>query len=462
MSEFIDREQEMDTLEREYQRDGSSLVILYGRRRVGKTSLITNFIRNKKALFYLANEESENQNRIEFKNKAAEFIGNELLREASISNWETIFRTVMETGFESKPVIVIDEFQYLGRSNPAFPSIIQRIWDEILKDRSVMLILCGSLISMMESQTLSYTSPLYGRRTAQLRMKQIPFRYYHRFFPEKSRKECIELYSVTGGVPKYIESMGNAADIYSAIEQFVLNRSGYLYDEPYFLLRQEVSEVGSYFSIIRVIASGNRKLSAISSALEVKATSLTNYLKTLIDLDILEREVPVTEDDPDKSKKGLYKIKDNYIRFWFSFIYPNRSLLESGNAEVVMRKIRQGLVSNQIAYVYEDICREKMWQMNTEGKWPFHFSKIGRYWDRQTEIDIAALDPEENNLILGECKYHQDPIDIDVLMDLEKKAANVPWRRENRKVWYVLFSLNGYSKTLQELPKQRGDVLLAE
>ena len=203
----------------------------------------------------------------------------------------------MDTAFESKPVIVLDEFQYLGKANPAFPSIFQRIWEEILKDKSVMVILCGSLISMMESQTLAYGSPLYGRRTAQIRLKQIPFSYYHEFFPNKNRRELIEMYAVTGGVPKYIELFSESKDIYSAIQKCVLNRSGYLYDEPHFLLRQEVSEVGSYFSIIKAIAAGNSKLSAISSILEIKATSLTKYLKTLIDLDILEREVPVTEDN---------------------------------------------------------------------------------------------------------------------------------------------------------------------
>ena len=197
-----------------------------------------------------------------------------------------------------------------------------------------MVILCGSLISMMESQTLAYGSPLYGRRTAQIRLKQIPFAYYHEFFPGKTRRELIELYSVTGGVPKYIELFSESSDIYRAIQKCVLNRSGYLYDEPHFLLQQEVSEVGSYFSIIKAIAAGNHKLSTIAAVLEVKSTNLTKYLKTLIDLDILERRVPVTEENPEKSKRGLYKIKDNYLRFWFAFIYPNMSFIESGHSGI--------------------------------------------------------------------------------------------------------------------------------
>ena len=186
MEKFIDREMEMDTLQSEYERNGSALVILYGRRRVGKTTLISEFIKDKNALFFLASEESEAQNRLAFKDKAAEFVDSDLLRAAEVKNWDVIFKAIMDTPFDKKPVIVIDEFQYIGKSNPAFPSIFQRIWEEILKDRQVMVILCGSLISMMESQTLAYSSPLYGRRTAQIRLTQIPFRYYAEFFPRKA------------------------------------------------------------------------------------------------------------------------------------------------------------------------------------------------------------------------------------------------------------------------------------
>ncbi len=460
MQHFIDREQEMDTLQNEYDRNGSSLVILYGRRRVGKTTLISQFIKDKKALFFLASEESEAQNRTAFKEKAAEFINSDLLRSAEIKSWDILFKSIMDTVFDSKPVIVLDEFQYLGRANPAFPSIFQRIWEEILKDKSVMVILCGSLISMMESQTLAYGSPLYGRRTAQIRLKQIPFAYYHEFFPSKSRKELIEMYAVTGGVPKYIELFSESKDIYSAIQESVLNRSGYLYDEPYFLLQQEVSEVGSYFSIIKAIASGNRKLSAIASLLEVKSTSLTKYLRTLIDLDILEREVPVTEENPEKSKKGLYKIKDNYLRFWFAFVYPNMSFIESGHSSIVISKIRKSLVKNHIAFVYEDVCKERMWEMNAEDAWPFHFSKLGRFWDAKDEIDIVALDPEGKNLILGECKFWQEPVGIHVLRDLEAKTASVAWERSQRKVWYVLFSASGFTEELKCLANARENLLL--
>lgn len=460
MERFIDREQEMETLQTEYDRKGSALVVLYGRRRVGKTTLISQFIKDKKALFFLASEESESQNRAAFQGKVAEFLDSDLLRDAAINNWDILFKAIMDKDFDTKPILVLDEFQYLGKANPAFPSVFQRIWEEILKDRSVMVILCGSLISMMESQTLAYGSPLYGRRTAQIRLRQIPFEHYHEFYPEKTRRELIERYAITGGVPKYIELFSDSGDIYDAIGRCVLNPSGYLYDEPYFLLQQEVSEVGSYFSIIKAIAAGNSKLSAISTVLEIKSTSLTKYLRTLMDLDILEREVPVTEDNPEKSKKGLYKIKDNYLRFWFAFVYPNKSFIESGHSQVVLEKIRKGLASHHISFVYEDVCRERMWQLNATDTWPFHFTKLGRYWDARTEIDIAAVDPEGKNLILGECKYWQEPMGANILRELEGKAGNVAWEQGKRRTWYVLFGAGGFTDELEALAAERDDVLL--
>ncbi len=462
MANFIDREQEMETLTDEYSREGSSLVVMYGRRRVGKTTLISKFIENKNALYFLASQESEAQNRNLFKEKAADFINSDLLRNATVSDWDTIFKAIIETKFDTKPIIIIDEFQYIGKSNNAFPSIMQRIWDTLLKDKSVMLILCGSLITMMKEQTLEYSSPLYGRRTAQIRLKQIPFSYYEKFFPNKTSKELVEMYSVTGGVPKYIESFRDEKDIYSAIKKHVLNPSSYLYDEPHFLLQQEVTEIGSYFSLIKTIAAGNSKLSAIASALELQQTSLTKYLKTLMDLDILEREVPITEENPDKSKKGLYKIKDNFIKFWFAFVYPNLSFLESGNAQIVMDKIKKGFVSGQVSFVYEDVCRQKMWQMNADEKCPITFSKIGRYWDKNTEIDIAAIEPEDKELILGECKYWKEPVGINVLSNLEEKAKTVSWHKSDRKTWFVLFSAGGFTPELKELAQKRDDVILSE
>jgi len=460
MKSFVNREEELSFLEKEYNREGSSLVILYGRRRVGKTALAAEFAKEKESVYYLASEENETQNRTAFKNIVAEQTGNELLMSANIDNWDMIFKTWLGSPDGGKKVMIIDEFQYLGKANNAFPSIFQRIWDTMLKNKNVMVILCGSLISMMESQTLTYSSPLYGRRTGQIKLKQIPFRYYHEFFPDKSEQELIEFYAVTGGVPKYIEMFYDSKDIYTAIESNIVSKQSFLYDEPNFLLQREVTEVGSYFSVIKTIAADNQKLSKISSALELKQTGLTKYLKTLINLDILEREVPVTEDNPEKSKRGLYKIKDNFMVFWFRFIFPNLHHIESGHKELAMNKIKTNLVDSHIAYVYEDVCIEKMRQLNADGKWDFHFDKVGRWWNSNTEIDIVAIDTTGSDIIFGECKYWVGKVGLDVLNSLENKTTQVDWKSGSRRNHFILFGMNGFTDDLTELSKVRKDLIL--
>ena len=268
---FIDRTEELLTLEKEYAKSAASFVIVYGRRRVGKTALINEFLSRHKGcnLYFLATQEAEEQNRKVFRDQVADLIGNELLKSAD-ADWLTIFRLLSEHTTAERKIIVMDEFQYIGKSNPAFPSVMQKIWDTVLKDSNIMLILCGSLITLMQQQTLDYSSPLYGRRTAQIRLKQIRFPYYPDFYPGRSEEELIPFFAVTGGVPKYIETFSDCRNIEEGIDQYVLNPQGYLYEEPYFLLQNEVSEIGSYFSLIRAIAMGNRKLSEIAAWLGVK------------------------------------------------------------------------------------------------------------------------------------------------------------------------------------------------
>lgn len=462
MHPFINRTKELEFLENQYNSRQSSLVIVYGRRRVGKTTLITEFLnRHPNSLYFLATEESEKQNLKYFKDQVAEFTGNELLKSAAV-DWPTVFKTLANDKTATRKIIVLDEFQYLGRSNSAFPSIMQKIWDTILKDAGVMMILCGSLISLMKSQTLDYGSPLYGRRTGQIKLKQIPFCHYHEFFRGRSDNDLLPFYAVTGGVPKYIEALSDDSDIYEAIERNVLNLQSFLYEEPYFLLQKEVSEIGSYFSLIKAIAMGNRKLSDIATSLGVKQTGLTKYLKVLMDLDLVEREVPVTEKTPEKSKSGLYRITDNFIAFWFKFVYPYRSYLEKGESDFVLSQIKKGFVQNHAAFVYEDVCREKMWELSAAGTWGFHFDKVGRYWGKEGEIDIVAMDTIGGNLVLGECKYTASSKGLSVLHALQEKADAMRRLTQMDNVQYILFSTAGFTQGLIDEAKKNTALKLIE
>ena len=464
MEKFVDRKNEIDFLNQEYAKKESSLIILYGRRRIGKTSLIKEFGKNKNMIYFLATEESEAQNREILKNIVASNLKNDLLNSMKVDNWEILFKTIISDKSEDKKIIVLDEFQYLGKANPSFPSIFQKIWDQILKDENVMVILCGSLINMMESQTLNYTSPLYGRRTGQIKLKQIPFENYSEFFKKKMKeKELIEKYAVTGGIPKYIESFKEEDNIFNEIKKYIMNKQSYLYEEPNFLLQNEVTEVGSYFSIIKSIAAGNRKLGNISSNLSVSPTNLSKYLQTLINLDILEREVPITELNPEKSKKGQYKIKDNFISFWFQFIYPNRALLEMDKTDIVLKKIKSNFIDNHVSFIYEDICKQKMWNLIADGTLEVQYNKIGRWWNNSAEIDIVGLNEEENSIIFGECKYYKDSKKMNekVFYDLKEKSKLVEWKNNNRKEMFILFSASGYSDELKKIAKENDKLILA-
>lgn len=455
---FVDRIKEIETLENEYHKKEASFVVLYGRRRVGKTTLINYFCEDKKAIYFLATEENESENRNAFKSLVADTFDNELLAESSLNSWEPIFKVIASESKTERIVLVIDEFQYLGKANSSFPSIMQKIWDTILSKSNIMLILCGSLINMMTSQILNYNSPLYGRRTAQIKLKQIEFSYYHEFNEKLDMDEQIMRYAVTGGVPKYINIFQDEDNVYTAIRKNILSTNAFLYAEPEFLLQKEVSEIGSYFSILKTIAAGNHKLGKIAAALEVPQTKLTSYLKNLMDLDIIEREVPVTEENPEKSKMGLYNIKDNFISFWFKFVYPNKGLLESGRTEFIEEKIRKNLIDNHVSYVYEDICREKTWELLSDS---LMFNRVGRWWgSKDVEIDIVAYDSNSKDILFGECKYSKNKKGLSVLNALKDKSKDVKWNKADRNEHFVIYSKNGFTDELLEYAETSPNIYL--
>ena len=461
MQVFIDRTDELAMLEREYSRSEASFVVVYGRRRVGKTTLIERFLEGKRGVYFLATEESESVNRAAFKDVVAEALGNPLLAAARVEHWEDVFDVIARAASDQESggrlVVVLDEFQYLGKANAAFPSVLQRVWDATLKDADVMLVLCGSLMRMMHSQALSYDSPLYGRRTAQVKIRQIPFAHYREFYGNATDRQLVERYSVTGGVPKYVEQFPPGLDIYAAISRNVLDRASFLYDEPNFLLSREVGDVGTYFSIIRAIAAGNHKPGKIAGVLETSQTSLTKYLATLIELDLVRREVPATEGNPAKSKRGRYYIADNFIRFWFRFVLPHVSYIESGHAEIAEAAVRANLVDGHVAFVYEDVCREAAWALSASGAIPFPLERVGRWWDdKHAEIDVFGSG--EDDVLLGECKFWKGPVGANVLHGLEAKAEFV--KTGERAPFYALFSIAGFTPELKTLATERDDVLL--
>ena len=456
MRRFINREAELKTLNDEYINKETSFTVIFGRRRTGKTTLIQEFLKNKPSLYYIADTQNEKIQIQRFQEQLADTFNDEFFRKLKVENWEIIFEYLeKKLKSDTKFILAIDEFQYLVKSNKNFSSVFQRIYDAEFKKKNIMIIICGSLLSMMYNEVLSYTSPLYGRRTSQINLKQIPFKFYQKFFPEKTKEELINFYSVTGGIPKYIEFFYECKNIFSAIERDILNKNKFLYMEPRFLLHEEVNEVSTYFSILDIIADGNHKFNKITDKLGVQTNNLTPFMKKMIELDIVEKKVPITEDNPKKSKKGLYFIKDNFLKFWFRYVFPNQSYLEIENRKFVLDKIRSDF-KLYVSTVFEDICAEKLWEI----KFPFMIKKCGKWWDKNTEIDVVALG--ENEIIFGECKWSKKHIGINILEELKEKSKQVSWKKNTRKEYFILFSKSGFSIELSKLSEKKNNVFLMD
>lgn len=410
---FIGRKNELHTLNTEYNRN-SSFVVIYGRRRVGKTTLIKEFLKNKTAFYYLATEELESQSMKRLANVIARTTKNTLLQKIEFTDWLDLFQLIADYKPEEKKVLVIDEFPYLVRTNSAFPSILQNAWDEFLKDSNVMLILSGSLIGMMQKHVLSYDSPLYGRRTAQMRLTPLPFTsiYETQNLPFE---QAVEQFALTGGVPKYLEFFEDGRPLEEQLKDAVFSKNGFLYEEPNFLLKSESLTAVNYFSIIKTIADGNHKLGKIASALGQESSSLTPYLSTLSDLGFIEKRTPITEKNPEKSRKGLYFIADNFLRFWFCYVYPYKGELELDNMQIVLDEIHKDFKEKFVAFAYEDICKDIFAKLCSNNAISFVPSRIGSYWlndyDGDTEINVMSVDHQNKQVFAGECKYHTKPVD---------------------------------------------------
>ena len=462
---FIGRQAELAKLNAEYAHD-SSFVVIYGRRRVGKTTLIKEFLREKTAFYFLATEELESQSMKRLAGVVARTTNNTLLQKATFIDWLDLFQVIADYKPEEKKVLVIDEFPYLVKTNPAFPSVLQNAWDELLKDSNVMLILSGSLIGMMKKHALSYESPLYGRRTAQMRLAPLSFTDIYEVQTMPFEK-AVEQYGVTGGVPKYLEFFEDDRELAEQLRETVLSKSGFLYEEPNFLLKSESVTAVNYFSIIKAIADGHHKLGKIAGVLGQETSALTPYLATLADLGFIEKRTPVTEKNPEKSRKGLYFIADNFIRFWFRYVYPYKGELELDNMQIVMDEMSKDFTTGFLAFVYEDICKNIFANLCKTGAIPFVPSRIGSYWlndyDGDTEIDVCAVDGQNKRVFVGECKYHAKPVDAPVYFALKEKVANASEIKKaypRYDVIYGVFSKSGFTQRMLDVAKENAGLIL--
>ena len=445
---FIDRHQELAALEQMFQSGVAEFFVLYGRRRVGKTELLTQFCKGKRSIYFLASQLKTPDQLRQLTEASRPVINDPLLQSLVFDDWESAFIYFAQQAREERLVLVLDEFQYLCEDSAALPSVIQRFWDLHGKNSKLFLILCGSQVSFMEQEVLAEQSPLYGRRTGQLRLMPLSYRDSGSFFPGQPAKEKLILYGITGGIPAYLNQLNTVqATLEQQIKDKLLTPQSYLFDEVNFLLRSELREPRTYASLLHAIAGGATRLNEISQRVGLEPTNTNKYLSVLRELGLIKRETPLTERAPQKSRKGLYKIADNYVKFWFRFVLPNRSLIESGNADLVYRQMIAPNLSHYMGDIFEDICRQyvkRYWEEKIEVA-PV---RVGAHWGSDFEIDVLTENVDGSHWF-GECKWWNAPVGENVLNRLVENARKVrdPWQQHPR---YVLFSANGFTDALQQ------------
>ena len=444
---FIGRKEELQFLEDRYQSNAAQLIVLYGRRRIGKTETLRHFCENKPHVFYSCTECTDDQQLKGFSERmlktgmpAGQYIN-------SFASWEQAFRSILELPGDQKKLLIIDEFPYMVKNNSEIPSILQNLWDLLLKDSSVMIILCGSAMSFIEKGILAEKNPLYGRATGILKMKEMSFYDAIQFVPNYTAEEKIATYAILGGIPHYLKQFRDNIPLAANIKQNILSRGSILYSEVEFLLRQELRETTTYNTIITAIALGNTKLNDIYTKTQIEKTKLNVYLKNLSDLGILYREFPVADTIKEQAnvQRGIYRLTDHYFRFWYAFVFPNLSELESGDADGVWEYIIQDKLDDYISFIFEDICKQYLRIKNRRNELSFHFSQIGRWWNKTDEIDILATDSDKTHLLVGECKYRNNPFPLSELTKLQHK---LPIQQNNKYIEYWLFSKTGFTKDI--------------
>ncbi|KKQ05070.1 MAG: hypothetical protein US25_C0030G0003 [Candidatus Moranbacteria bacterium GW2011_GWE1_36_7] len=451
---FYNRKQELKALNDWWREKKSHLVILYGKRRVGKTALSLEFAKGKPSIFYLAERLDSKLQLEKISKEVGNFFKDEYVSQYGFTQWEQFFKYIADKN--ERMVIIIDEFPYLVDSDPAIPSIFQKGWNLHLSKSKTFLILCGSSIGMMEKHTLIHGAPLYGRRSGQILVRPFNFSDLEELFPDSSFDERLMIFSTVGGTITYLKNFLSKENFWNVVENKILSKEQFLYEEVEFLLREELREPRNYFSILLALSLGKRKTSEIINYTGFDKATVSSYLSILQQLLIVEKEIPVTEKFPEKSRKGLYKISDNFFEFWFRYVFRNKKLIEEGNSKEVIGIIK-GSQNEFISSNYEEVSRE----------WVKHniktnFQYVGRWWDKNDEIDLVGIDSETKEIIFGECKWSNKKVGTNIFIELEGKAQKVEWNNGQREENFILFSKSGFTADMIKLAKERGNVVLVD
>lgn len=447
---FFGRQNELRKMKKRYDSDSFECIVIYGRRRVGKTALINNFCEGKKCIYFSAlnSSSSDNLKALSYAIHQCEHPDSDSFPE--YTSFDAAFAEITRLGKSERVIFVIDEYPYLAKSDDSISSRLQHLIDHQWANSHLYLILCGSSMSFMQNQVLGYESPLYGRRTAQFRIEPLGYREAALFTPSLSWEDKAIIYGITGGIPHYINKLGIKDNLDNALIENFFDTSSYLFEEPSNLLKQELREPAVYNSIISTIAEGSTKLGEISSKSGVPTGLLTKYITVLMELGIVKKETPITEKP---GKKTLYIIDDEFFSFWYRFVPRNMSIIAADRMPVNYHSLVKNKFHDYMGLIFEKICRYYL--LHHADDLPFEIASVGQWWGndsankREVQIDIVACPAADSTasgeFIIGSCKFRSTKVGMDEL-NLLKYYASV-FGKGNRYHYYV-FSLGGFTEGL--------------
>lgn len=454
---FIGRQQELNTLHKLYNSGKFEFAVIYGRRRVGKTALISEFTKDKDAIFFTGVETNAKQNLDNFSRCIMEY-STGIAADSSFVSFQSALEYVFELAKSKRIVLVIDEYPYVARASKSLASTLQLLIDKNKDSSKLFLILCGSSMSYMEDHVLAYKAPLYGRRTAQLKINPFDFFEACHYFTRFSDTDKALAYGVVGGTPQYLTLIDDSLSIEENIKNTHLNPTSSIFEEPNNLLKQEVREPAIYNAVITAIATGCSKMNEISNKIDEDTSVCATYIKNLITLGIVKKESPYGEKS---SRKTIYSIEDNMFRFWYRFVPENTSIISRGATDLAYKRIAPEL-SSYMGGVFEEICKQYLWKLLLDGKCAVSFSDLGRWWGTnpgtraQEEIDIMGTD--KDSALFAECKWTNEKVDLGVLETLAERSNLFHYKQRH----FYLFAKTGFTKGCMDKAAEMGNVTLIE
>lgn len=454
--DFYCREDELRKMNRRYESGTFECVVIYGRRRVGKTALINEFCRNKKTIYFSALKATAAENLSALSKALYQYEHPDAEVYPEFPSFEAVLNEIGKLGNNERLVFVIDEYPYLSESYSAISSCLQHLIDHIWQKSKIYLILCGSSMSFMQNQVLGYESPLYGRRTAQFKIEPMTYRDTAVFHPDFSAESNAYIYGITGGIPHYINKLNVKKDLDAALLENFFDRSAYLFEEPDNLLKQELREPAVYNAVIRAIAEGASKLNEIAAKVGLESGPCSKYVSVLMELGLVKKETAITETS---TKKTLYMIEDNFFRFWYRFVPENMSSISSGRFDRSYSKVVKAKLHDYMGPIFEKICKEYL--MYYAEDLPFEIANVGQWWGtdvsakKEIQIDIVGVPVQEpkkiTEYLIGSCKFRNEKTGLDELQLIEHYADVFG---KGKSYYYMIFSLGGFTQELMDYAKE--------